>query len=206
MPDIRLFASADDLPSRASRSAFRQFGGIKVFAATPGELAAGVDRVSRSIAQVSGVSWGLTPSMLRYLVQQELGGEVPKRVFSALLGYHLHCGEVDGVICEGTQGTPFRVIIHRDRVREFNDRTRNIADDLCKRRTLQISEMRDRYFKNKAKGTWTQAMYMAARLVRLGLAEYRDQYSVKMTDLLANAIVYTHESVDPTDAGWLGST
>jgi hypothetical protein len=206
MGDIRLFASADDLPTRANRSAFRQFGGIKVFAATPGELAASINRVSRSITQVSGVSSGLTPSMLRYLVQQELGGEVPKRVFSALLGYRLHCGEVDEVICEGSHGTPFRVIIHRDRVREFNDRTRKIADDLWQRRILQISEMRDRYFKSKAKGTWTQAMYMAARLVRLGLAEYRDQYSVKRPDFLANAIVYTHASVDPADAGWLGST
>jgi hypothetical protein len=204
MPDVRLFASPDDLPARANRNIFRQFGGIKVFAATSRELAAGIDRVGQSIDQVSRVSWGLTPSMLRYLVQQELGAEVPKRVFSALLGYRLHCGQIDGVICEGSQGTPFRVIIHRDRIGEFNIRTRKIADDLRERRTVQISEMRDRYFKNKAKGTWTQAMYMAARLVRLGLADYRDQYSVKMPDLLANAVLYTQQSVDPADAGRLG--
>src|SRR5438045_4143652 len=111
MRDIGLFASADDLPPCGGRSASRQFGGIKVFAASARELTAGTDRVSRSIAEVSGVSWGLTPSMLRYLVQQELGAEVPRRVFSALLGYGLHRGDVDGVICEGSQGTPFRVII-----------------------------------------------------------------------------------------------
>lgn len=206
MRDIGLFASADDLPARTSRMAIRHFGGIKVFAASSRELTAGVDRVSRIIVQIAGASWGLTPSMLRYLAQQELEAEIPKRVFSALLGYCLHCGDLDGVICEGSQGTPFRVIMHRDRVREFDGRTQEIADELCKRRVLQISEMRDRYFKNKAKGAWTQAMYLAARLVRLGIAEYRDQYSIQMPDLITNAIVHAHESFDTVDAGRVGST
>ena len=200
MRDVGLFASAGDLRAQRREGAVRQFGGIKVFSSSSRELNAGINRVCRSIVRVSGASWGLNPSMLRYLVQQDLNAEIPKRVFSALLGYSLRRGDLDAVICEGSQGTPFRVIIHRDRIAEFANRTRETADQLCKHRTLQISQVRDKYFRDKAKGSWTQAMYVAARLVRLGIAEYQDQYTIKMPSVLANAIMYSDECFDTLDA------
>jgi hypothetical protein len=205
MLDIALFASVDDLPRRTTRAVVRQFGGIKVFAASSSALNTGVDCICQCIIRVSNASWGLTPSLLKYLTQQELKVEVSKRVFSALLGHSLRCGVLDAIICEGSQGTAFRIIMHRDRIGDFGRRTQEVSRHLYKRRALQVSELRDTYFNTKPKGSWTQAMYMAARLVRLGIAEYQDQYSIKMPDVVANAVVHSVKPFDTVDTGWVGA-
>lgn len=205
MSDIGLFASPEELPSYANNCASRQFGGIRIFAVTSTKLQDAIDRTCKGILRVSAGTWGLTPSMLLILVQQDLGVEISKRVFSALLGYKLRCGDLDTVICESTQGAPFRVVLHRNRIADFKSRTRETADQLHARRILQISDIRDNYFKNKPKGSWTQAMYVAARLARLGIAEYQDQYTIKMPDTVANALMLSLERFNALDAGRLGS-
>lgn len=199
MPKLNLYSSADELSPRGA-PAFRQFGGVKVFSTSQKELDAAIARVRELVEQVCVGSWGLTPSMTQYLVQQEIGAEIPRRAFNAILGSQLRCGNLVCVLGEGSQGTPFRVILHPERAKDFRCRVRQTAELLPDRRTVQIAEIRDKYFAGKPKGSWTQSMYVAARLVRLGIAEYRDQYTVVMPDIVANALKHINKPFHDLDA------
>ena len=46
-------------------------------------------------------------------------------------------------------------------------------------------------------------MYMAARLVRLGYAEYIDQFEIRMPETVANAILRADNPFDPADYRWM---
>lgn len=199
MTKFGLVERQSDLPERSGRGASRQFGGTRIFAATERDLAREVDCVSKAIVDTCAATPALTPSMLRYLVEQDLTAKLPKRVFGALLGSQLRTGGLDAVVCEGVQRTPYRVILHSDRVSEFSGRVREIARHLVQGRMMRISDVRDKYFPQKPKGSWTHAMYLAARLVRLGFAEYPDQYCIKMPDSVANAILHTDDAFHSTD-------
>lgn len=51
-----------------------------------------------------------------------------------------------------------------------------------------ISEIRDRLYPGRSKGDWTRAYYLAARLVRIGLADFIDRFSIERNKDAYNAI------------------
>lgn len=200
MTGIRLYEGAKD-GSQIGGEVFRQFGGVKIFAATNRELVVGIERVSRAIIEVCAGSSGLAPSLIRYLVEREIGVKLPKRVVGALLGSQLRQGALDVAICEGPQGSSYRVILHRDRIEEFGKRVQKICGDLVMARTLRIAEIRDEFFPENARGSWTQAMYIAGRVARLGFAVFPDRYSINMPVCVANAILQSDHTLDLADTG-----
>ena len=187
MRDLDLRTNSDEID--ASQVAVRRFGGIQIYASSEHILKRGIGLVTKGILQVSNTSPGLNPNFLKFLVQQNLGIEIPKRIFSAILGSQLRAGVLEEVTCQGSKGTPFRVIIHRDRVREFNKRVDEVALSLLQSHQVQISAIRERFFPGKSKGAWTLASYIAARLVRIGWAIYVDPYRIELPEPVKNAAV-----------------
>lgn len=202
MSDYGLYQTADDVPGRA-KGVMRQFGGIRVFGKSTEQLNAGVQSVCAVVQDVTQHNLCLAPSMLRYLVRERLGADISQRIFSALLGSCLRTGVIDVSICEGTQGNPFRVVVHADNKSTFHRRVAEVISLVSIERTLQIAAIRDRYFSDKEKGGWTEGSYIAARVVRLGFGEYIDRFSIKIPDIMTDAFLQTHNSINVVDAGGL---
>jgi hypothetical protein len=200
MPEIGLFERAKDLPGRGTSITSRQFGGIRVFADSESRLKNGIEFIGGTIVRIAGQNCGIAPSMLRYLVSEDIGSPVPKRVFSALCGYHLRLGILDSIVCEGPKGNAFRVILHRDQLREFNGRVRDVGAEVTSCGIVRIFDLRDRYYPGRPKGSWTQAMLIGARLVRLGIADYKDQYTFKKASAVSNAILHTNGCLNAPNA------
>jgi hypothetical protein len=197
---LGLYENASQLRPASRSPAVRQFGGIKVFAQTQSKLEEGIKLLSAAICNVLLTNSTLTPSLTRYLVSEEIGCEVPRRVFSAVLGSVLRSGALDTVICEGSQGTAFRVVVHRSKLAEFEARVSEIGGRLCREKLVAISDVRDEFFSAKSKGDWTKAMFVVARLVRLGLGRYRDQFSIEVQEPIADAVLHANSIVDTSCA------
>ncbi len=192
MADLGLYDAESDVPSGTGPIVHKQLGGLRIYSRSKRQLDAGIDRLAAVISETSQKSPGLTPSLLRYVAGERIGTQIPKRVFSAVLGSLLRRGQLDAVICEGPEGTRFRVILERYRLSEFQDRVKETTSLLCAKKTLAIAFLRDRYFPGTAKGRWTHAMFIAARLVRLGIALYVDRYRIELAESVANAIRQSH--------------
>jgi hypothetical protein len=134
-------------------------------------------------------SAGLNVSLYNYLVDEDLKQKVPKRIFSALLGRQLRDGNLDAIVCEGPKGTPFRVMLTNKRLGEFQERVERVHAILLRDKKLPISTIREMFFNPKQKGAWTQAMYIGARLVRMGVAVFEDQYTISMPAVIRNALL-----------------
>jgi hypothetical protein len=60
---------------------------------------------------------------------------------------------------------------------------------LLRDKKLPISTIREMFFNPKQKGAWMQAMYIGARLVRMGVAVFEDQYTISMPSVIRNALL-----------------
>jgi hypothetical protein len=188
MLDLGLYDSEEDVPPRSKRCVSRQLGGIKVYASTQATLDRGTQKLGELIVDTCSASLALTPSLIRYLVQNRVDGQVPRRCFSAVLGWQMRSGLLDSVLCEGQMGSAFRVIVHAPVRSRFEERTKESRDLLRDARRVQISVLRDKYYAESTKGSWTQASFIAARVVRLGWARYVDRFTIEMPGYVSDAI------------------
>lgn len=188
MNDLGLFDRQADVGAKLDPASM-QFGGITIFAATPAALESGIERLGQAIRKVTDQASGLNYSLIQYFVAQQLGQDIPTRCFGAVLGRTLHFGQLDIVVCEASTGRPFRIYFSPAQMALFTLRVDELKQQLVKDRRLLINVARAKYFPANEKGDWTRAMYIVARLVRLGLATYEDKYRVSMPASVGNAFL-----------------
>lgn len=175
-------------PKRAKPVAQRRFGGIDLYAYGEAELEAKIEDVRAHILAAVRENGPLVPSLIRYLVSQRADDEISQRVFSALLGAELRSGRLDAVVCESEGGKPFRIVLATEGFSEFAVRLRRCLDIIPRSGKLGISEIRDRLYPGGSKGDWTKAYYLAARLVRIGVADFIDRFTIERNKDAYNAI------------------
>lgn len=189
MKRAKTVLSTSRLAPRGARPvAQRRFGGIDLYAYGDAELESKIDAIRSHILGVVREKGPLAPSLIRYLVRQRMDDEISQRVFSALLGAELRSGRLDVVVCESEGGKPFRIVVATEMSSDFAVRLRRCLDMIPQSGQLAISEIRDRLYTGDKKGDWTKAYYLVARLVRIGLAEFIDRFTIERNKDAYNAI------------------
>jgi hypothetical protein len=176
------------VPKRGSAIAQRRFGGIDLYAHDDAELELKIEVIRSDILATVREHGPLVPSLIRYLASLRAEEQISQRVFSALLGAELRCGHLDAVICESEGGKTFRIIVEADGKLKFGVFLWKSLDMVPRYGKLDISTIRDRLYPGGSKGDWTKAYYLAARLSRIGLADFIDRFSIERNKDAYNAI------------------
>jgi hypothetical protein len=168
--------------STTSQAALRRFGGVYVTSATCASLKVGLDALENAVLQAARNYPSVDRALLITDVAALLGHRVDLKVFNAVVGGHLRLGLFDSVPCAALTGKVFRALVLRERLAEWHANLHHVRGLLESQGYCSVNVIRDRVLMRDDRGMWSAANHLAARLVLLGRAEYKDRFSIRQPE------------------------
>ena len=153
-----------------------QLGGVRVYAASEQALRVALDRLGAAMCDALRTYDTLDSGMLLTAVARALSMRFDQRVFNAVIGFQLRLGRFDRIPCAAESGKTFRVLLAMERAETFATRCDEVRAILVRDRTVGVSDVRDRYFRD-GWGGWSAASHILCRLALTGCAIQKDRYT-----------------------------
>ena len=164
--DVELTASAKGVASI-------RLGGITLWAAEEKQLAIALKELRTAIEEVLASHLTVAKNVLKKLVQDRLGGApIEDKVFSAVLGWALRCGNIDAIVCGSKNDKPFRVFIHASHLPQWRNAVEDATAILLAKHELIVRHLEKRIFCARAYNTWSSTAHVLGYLSYRGVAEF----------------------------------
>jgi hypothetical protein len=175
LPSQTLFVASK---SRDADAAQIRLGGVIVGAPSNKLLDAGIAAIGSAIIETANRYPSIDRRLLISDVAALLGHRINLRVFGAIVGSKLRIGALDVVPCAALSNEVFRVIVASGRLQGWSRDLASAEDLVGSDQLCPINRIRDEVIGDAARGMWSAASHIAARLVLLGRAEYVDRFSI----------------------------
>jgi hypothetical protein len=173
----------------SSDIAVAKLGGLEVGAKSQALLERGLDVVSSTILQLCAGQRSITRPVISKLVRDQLGLEAPEqKILSAVMGRCLRFGQLDCRKVAATSGEPYRILIHSDRIQQFDDAREWVAQCLRKRSLITVRDIEAHLYEARQYNSWSACSHLMASLVYAGQAEFIDQATCQHTPGLERAV------------------
>ena len=167
-------ASLSTHPAESRSPASFRLGGVTVYGPNEEQLRSGLEALATAIERSSKQHPSLTRTTLNSLVRSDIGFEVDKRIFGAVLAWRLRLGHIDSIPCAAVSGKVYRVLVHGEQWLPFVSRLDFVKRQLRTHRVLQVHDAQQQLFRYRQWGTWSAASHLLAHLVQMGNACYLD--------------------------------
>lgn len=174
--------------AKSNQDSALKLGGITVFGKNEIALLDGIRTVADAIGMVSRSHLTLTRTNLRCEVRKLFETEIDDRVFSGILGSELRKGAMDSLVCAAASGKTYRILVHAARLSEFDKWLADATRRLRTNRVIQVRDVEQMAFGSRRWGTWSSALHILTRAVRLGRACYVDDMTFAWPRGIDNAV------------------
>lgn len=183
---LHISLSRDDFGNSCSS---RKLGGVEIYCCDDDTLHEEMEVIGASIRASALKYLSTAKNVLSKASREAIEKEYIKgRLFSALLGWQMHLGYIDSIICESQSGKIFYVYIHKDNISKFNSMVEKVKIEILNKGRLNIQDVEGIVFGNRSYNTWSSSTHILSRLARLGFCEQSDKYTFYTPTELQNAI------------------
>lgn len=165
-----------------------RLGGIAVYGRSTEELTEAINLGTSAICAAAQGHLLIARGPLRHISAQRFPALGEQRLFQALIGPCLTQGDVDTLMCTAHTGGQFWTVFHANSGRDIDQALEFVLRRVLDRGEIGISELRDKLFPNREKGTWYSAQNILCRAATLGIVVQRDKYTFHISQGLSDAL------------------